>query len=81
MEVIATGDKSGIKLEEYKGSYTLVAHQENNGKYWASWAKYKKGKDDYMDKDWPVKVTLGDKATAVGALKMLLKELGEDSPF
>jgi hypothetical protein len=79
MEVIATGEKSGIKLEEYKGSYTLTAQHFNDGKYWETWAKYKKGKDSYMDKDWPVKVVLGEKVLAASALLMVLKEItGKD---
>jgi hypothetical protein len=81
MDAISTGDGNGIKLEEYKGNYSLTAQRENNGKYYPQWAKYQKGKNEHQEKDWPVKVTLGDKETAVGVLKMLLSELGEESPF
>jgi hypothetical protein len=81
MEIIPTGEKSGVKLEDYKGFYSLTAQSENNGKYWPVWAKYKKGKDGYMDKDWPVRVVLGDRKTAIGVLQMVLRELGEDTPF
>jgi hypothetical protein len=76
-EVINTGDKKGIKLEEYNGVYSLSAYQENKGKFWAVWAKYHKG-SDYQEKDWPVKVTLGDRATAEGVLLMILKEITGD---
>ena len=74
-EVIATGTKSGVKLEEYKGTYSLTAQQEGNGKYWPTWAKYKKNKDEYQEKDWTVKVTLGSQETAIATLTWLLKEL------
>jgi hypothetical protein len=74
-EIISTGTSSGVELQEYKGNYSLVLKNENNGKYWDVWAKYRKGKDLYQDKDWPVKVILGDKKTAIGVLQMLLKEL------
>jgi hypothetical protein len=74
-DVISTGEKSGVKVEEYKGIYSLSAQQENNGKFWAQWAKYRKGKDGYQDKDWPIKVTLGDKETAAATLKMVYAEI------
>ena len=77
MEAISTGAKTGIKLEEYQGTFSLSAQKESNGEYYVQWAKFKTGKDTYADKDWPVKVTLGDRATAIGVLQMLLKELGE----
>ena len=74
-DVIATNSHEGIKLEEYKGAYSLSAQRDNNGKYWPIWAKYRKGRDEYQEKDWPVKVTLGDRATAIGALKMIMAEI------
>lgn len=61
-EIIKTGEKTGIKVEEYKGIISLSAQREGNGKYWAEWAKYRKGKDAYQEKDWPVKVSLGDES-------------------
>jgi hypothetical protein len=74
-DVIATGKNSGVKLESYKDVYSLSAQNENKGKYWPVWAKYKKGKDGYQDKDWPVKITLGNKEMAIATLTMLLKEI------
>ncbi|MFA5307726.1 MAG: hypothetical protein WC365_09815, partial [Candidatus Babeliales bacterium] len=68
-EIIKTGEKSGIKVEEYNGIISLSAQREGNGKYWGEWAKYKKGKNEYQEKDWPIKVILGDKETALKALR------------
>jgi hypothetical protein len=79
-DVIATGKNSGVKLESYKDVYSLSAQNENNGKYWPIWAKYKKGKDGYQDKDWPVKITLGNKETAIATLTMILKEISGSVP-
>lgn len=74
-EAIRTGKTSGVKLEVYQGIYSLSAQNENNGKFWAQWAKYKKNKTDYFEKDFPVKAILGDKETAKGVLRMLFKEI------
>lgn len=82
-EIIKTGEKTGLKVEEYKGIISLSAQREGNGKYWAEWAKYRKGKDAYQEKDWPVKVSLGDKETALKALRDIYAviEPGQDVPF
>jgi len=70
-EIIETGEKTGVKLEEYKGVYSLTA--TNNG--YQTWAKFKKNKTEYMEKDWPVKVILGDKQSALAALTLLIGEI------
>jgi hypothetical protein len=73
----------GIKLEEYKGNYSLCAMKLGDGKNYPIWAKYRKGKDNYQDRDWPVKVSLGDRATAANNLRILADsiEQGKDVPF
>lgn len=73
--IITTGEKSGVKIEEYQGVYSLASQNKSDDKFYPVWAKYKKGKDAYQDKDWPVKVILGDKETAKGVLRMLFKEI------
>ena len=84
---IKTGVKTGLKLEQYNGTYSLAEQRENNGKMWPQWAKYKKNKDEYMDKDWPIKVTLGDTQTSEIVLLTLLQEITgkkyveQDVPF
>ena len=79
MDSISTGNKNGIILEEYKGNYSIAAQRESNdGRFFTQWAKPQIGKDLYGDKAQPVKINLGNKETAIGALKMILKELGEE---
>jgi len=79
-EAISTRNGNGIILEEYKGNYSLSSMREGqDGVFRAQWATYQLGKDKHADKDWPVKVNLGDRATAIGALKMLLAELEENA--
>lgn len=77
---IKTTDYDGIYLEEYNGKYSINALRVSNEKFYTVWAKYTKGKDVYQEKDWPVKVNLGDKETAKTTLLNLLAELGE-APF
>jgi hypothetical protein len=74
-EAISTGKHSAIKLEVYQEVYSLSAQNESKGKYYPVWATYKKNKDEYQTKDWPVKVTLGLKPEATAALLMILKEI------
>jgi hypothetical protein len=76
MGTYRTSKYDGIGLEEYKGTYSLQAMREGaDGEYRPVWAKYRKGKDLYQEKAWPVKVNLGDKKTAVGILEALLAEI------
>jgi hypothetical protein len=75
-DIIPTSDKDGVKLEEYNNVYSLVSYRNE----YEQWAKYRVGKDKYADKDWPVKVSLGDRETAVRALKEIIAQV-EDVPF
>lgn len=76
MESIRTGNKNGVLLEEYKGTYSLQAQRESNdGRFFTQWAKPQIGKDVYGDRAQPVKVVLGDKNTALGVLKDLIREI------
>jgi hypothetical protein len=81
-EAISTGNNNGIKLEGYKGTYSLSSMREGqDGIFRAQWAKYQIGKDKIAEKNWTVKVSLGDRETAIGVLKMLLAELeGNSAP-
>jgi hypothetical protein len=67
-DIIIVSDKIGIKVHEYNGKYSLQACYGN----YVKWAKYRVGKDTYGDKDRPVEVELGDKATAVKTLTKIL---------
>lgn len=76
METIRTTGKNGVELTEYNGDYGLTATLEGrDGKFWQQWGKVRVGKDSYSDKDRPIKVVLGDRATAIGVLRTLLAEL------
>jgi hypothetical protein len=74
----------GAKIEEYKGTYSIAALRVNNDKNYPVWAKYRKSKDAYQEKDWPVKIVLGDKEKAVAVLKTIIMEIesgSSDIPF
>ena len=72
---IQTTDFNGVKLSEYKGTYSIEALRAGDDKLFPVWAKYQKGRDEFQEKSWPVKVNLGDKETAIKVLKMLLDEI------
>ena len=84
MAEFLTGEKDGIAVEEYNGKWSIIAM--HNG--YKEWAKYKVGKDKYADKDWPVKVNIGNRDKAIEVLELILAEIrggdspdGEDVPF
>ena len=90
--IIKTIGKNGVELSEYKGEYGLTATYEGkDGKDYQQWGKVRIGRDSYSDKDRPVKVILGDKATALAALAEIIAALkspdaagpipDEDVPF
>lgn len=70
-----TTDFDGVKLTEYKGKYSIEALRVNEDKMYPVWAKYQKGRDEFQEKSWPVKVVLGDKATALATIKEIYKEI------
>lgn len=79
-EPIRTVGKYGVELTEYKGELSLVSlYEGSDGKFRKQWVKFHKGKNDYQEKDWPLKISLGDRKTAAVVLQVLLKQvLGED---
>jgi hypothetical protein len=84
MSDILTTDKDGVRLAEYKGVYSLTSIRiGGDGKMYEQWATYQTGKNKHAEKDWPVKVTLGEKDVALGALKAAIAEIGGESeaPF
>jgi hypothetical protein len=71
-----TTDKDGIVVEEYKGVYSLISTRAgSDGKQYKQYATYQTGKDKHADKDWPVKVVIGDKETAIKTIAAIYKEL------
>ncbi len=76
MEAITTIGKNGVILDEYKGEIALILTREgSDGKHYKQYATYQMGKDKHAEKDWPVRVLLGDKQTAIKVLRALLAEL------
>ena len=76
-EFIKTAGSQGLILQEYQGKYSLAAAWEGKeGKVNMKWAKEQKGKDEYAEKATPIKVSLGDRETAIATLKALLGQLG-----
>jgi hypothetical protein len=79
-----TGEKDGIAVEEYNGKWSIIAM--HNG--YKEWAKYRVGKEKYADKDWTVKVNIGNRDKAIEVLTAILAEIrgvegadGDDAPF
>jgi hypothetical protein len=81
MSEIKTTDFDGIKLSEYQGKYSIEALRAKDEKFFPVWAKYQKGRDEFQEKSWPVKVVLGDKESAIVTLKTMLDELEAQSPL
>jgi hypothetical protein len=76
MDIITTKGKEGVKLQEYKGVYSLISCYNN----YAQWGKIKVSKEEYSEKDRPVKVTLGDKETAIKTLEHVIHYLRGAAP-
>jgi hypothetical protein len=84
MSDFKTDEFNGVRLTEYNGKYSIAALRVNNDKNYPVWAKYRKSKDAYQEKDWPVKIVLGDKEKAVAVLKTMIMEIesgSSDIPF
>jgi hypothetical protein len=80
--IIRVDEKNSVELEEYQGTYSLASlRQGTDGKdYKKQWAKYRAGRDKYQDKDWPVKVTIGDRYAAIALCQSILAELSGNVP-
>jgi len=74
-----TTEYDGLTLSEYKGTYSLDALRTKDDKFYTVWAKYQKGRDEFQDKAWPVKVILGNKEQSKTTLLKLIAELGENN--
>jgi predicted AAA+ superfamily ATPase len=73
-----TTEYDGITLSEYKGTYSIEALKTKDDKFYPVWARYQKGRDEFQDKAWPVKVILGTKEQAKTTLLKLIAELGNE---
>ena len=68
-----------MELQVYKGTYSLLALSEYQGKKYQIWGRKEFGKDKKLgDKSEPFKVVLGDKATALEAIKAIYKAIEAD---
>ena len=79
MKEFRTTEYDGIRLSEYNGTYSLEALRTKDDKFYPVWARYQKGRDEFQDKAWPVKVILGNKEQAKTTLLKLIAELGENN--
>jgi hypothetical protein len=84
-EIMVEGSKYGdaVVLDEYNGSYRLVAAQKSkkNGTVYQKWCF----RQDYVDgknvpgKAIPVQISLGDEQSAIKVLREVLRELSGGS--
>ncbi len=79
MEII-TGEKTGIKVSEYKGVFSLTGCRLYQDKLYENWGRLELGKDKTVsEKAQPFKCVLGDTKTAEVSLLAALKEItGKD---
>jgi len=77
---IRVSEHGGFQINEYNGSYSLnSAWESKDGAVRQNWGKRQQGKDKYAEKATPIKVEIGDKATAEAVLLTALKEItGKD---
>ena len=73
---IRTDGSQGVRVNVYNGKYSLnAAYEGKDGKVNLSWAKKQTGRDQFAEKATPISISLGDKETAKGVLRMLFKEI------
>lgn len=78
MEHIRIDNYTVVKLESYKGVFSLTEGWEGrDGVFKANWIKQPFGKEK-VEKELPKKIKLGDKEMAKNVLLMLLAQLGEE---
>jgi hypothetical protein len=83
-KIIKTGEKTGIKVEDYKGVISLSAQNVVGDKSYTKWAKEQIRRDEYAEKATPVKVNLGNKDNVVNVLREIAAAVGiesQDVPF
>ena len=73
---IPTGKSVGVKIAEYKGKYSLVSAYNKDGEIKLKWCKineYDKDAKAQKEVERPVKVYLGDAATAIEVVRAVIK--------
>jgi hypothetical protein len=72
---IPTGKSVGIKIEEYKGKYSLVSAYNKDGDIKLKWCKikeYDRETKEQKEVERPVKIYLGDAATALEVVRAIM---------
>lgn len=80
---VQIGRWDGVAVSEYKGKYSLINVQPSeSGLFYSRWARYRTGKDKYLEKDMPIKVVLGEsKEEAIGTLRKMAECVNNDLTF
>lgn len=76
-EVFAVTQYDGVRLEDYKGDFSLIRQRKGGDTWYPQWAKYQKGKDAFQDKAYPVKIVLGKKDEAIKLLQAIAIQIAE----
>jgi hypothetical protein len=73
--------KTVLQLEEYNGIYSLVEGWINrDGVFKPNWCKRQYG-NDAPEKNYPVKIKLGNKEGLKSVLNWLQVQFGDEPPF
>lgn len=79
-DYIKTGPTSALKLEEYKGGYSLTAGWVNkDGEFKPNWCEVEFGKEK-TKKKMPIKISLGNSERTKEIIRELLSSF-DDTPF
>jgi hypothetical protein len=81
---IRVSGSQGVIVNNYNGKYSLnSAWEGKDGKVNMNWAREQVKKDEFKEKATPIKVFLGDKESALKALREIYEaiEPGQDVPF
>ena len=72
----------GIVLDDYNGTISLVAARKKEDNIYMEWCypQARDGSRKPIEKSLPWKVSLGDRESAIKALRFFLKELGATDP-
>ena len=65
---------TSLRLEDYKGTFSIIEGFEKDGEFKHRWIKEEIGKDKEL-KNMPKRVKLGDKAKAIEVCLWLYEEL------
>jgi len=73
----------GVAVSRYKDKYSIISvRPSESGLFYSQWARYRTGKDKYMDKDIPIRTALGEsKEEAIETLRKLASLVNNDLTF